>query len=300
MKIIDAHIHICEIIAGYCRRGEFRAIGNGKAAWANGDIVDLIPEGYGDTAYTAESALRMMDENGVEAGVILQGSMYGFQNLYIEKVIKQYPDRFVGACTIDPFTLNHLETLEHLLQWTSIVKFEVSSGGGLMGVHGGFPLDGSRMMEVYELINDKGGQVTIDFGDFEMDSYQPQAIANIAKRFPNMKLVMCHLLAPIPGHLDKMEAGLEILRADNIWFDLAALPKIAMEAYPYPSCQDALKRAKQIIGADRMMFGTDMPMALTKDSYQQLINYIPESGVFTDRELEDVFYNTAKKIYFNK
>ncbi len=31
MKIIDAHVHLVEIIAGYGRRGELRAIGDGKA-----------------------------------------------------------------------------------------------------------------------------------------------------------------------------------------------------------------------------------------------------------------------------
>jgi predicted TIM-barrel fold metal-dependent hydrolase len=299
MKIIDAHMHICEIIAGYCRRGELRAVGGGKAMWANGDVIKLIPDGYGDTGFTAEAALRIMDENGVEAGVILQGSMYGFQNLYIKRVLEKYPDRFRGACTVDPFAKNYLETLEHLMQWTRIAKFEVSSGGGLMGVHDDFDLDGPKMTPVYEIVKNRKGTVTIDFGDYTMASFQPKAVRRVAKTFPDLQIVLCHLLAPVPGHLEMIREGLELLKLSNVWFDISALPKIAStEPYPFPSCIEALKLAREITGVDRLMFGTDMPMALTHSSYHELKQYIIDSGVFTEGELQKIFYDTAKQIYF--
>jgi predicted TIM-barrel fold metal-dependent hydrolase len=299
MKIIDAHMHICEIIAGYCRRGELRAIGGGKAMWSNGDIMKLIPDGYGDTSYTAEAALRVMDENGVEAGVILQGSMYGFQNSYIKRVLEKYPGRFRGACTVDPFAKNCLETLEHLMQWTRIVKFEVSSGGGLMGIHDDFDLDGPKMLPIYEIAKIRNGTVTIDFGDYTMASFQPKAVCHAAKIFPSLRFVVCHLLAPVPGHLEEIREGLDLLKVSNVWFDISALPKIAStEIYPFPFCIEALKLAKEIVGADRLMFGTDMPMALTHSSYYNLKQYIIESGIFAERELQKIFYDTAKQIYF--
>lgn len=28
---IDAHLHLAQVVAGYCRRGELRAVGGGKA-----------------------------------------------------------------------------------------------------------------------------------------------------------------------------------------------------------------------------------------------------------------------------
>jgi predicted TIM-barrel fold metal-dependent hydrolase len=300
MKIIDAHTHICEVIAGYCRRGELRAIGGGKAMWANGDVIHLIPAGYGETNYTAEAAIGMMDENDVEAAVILQGSMYGFQNLYIKRVLEKYPDRFRGACTVDPFAGNCLETLKHLMEWTRIVKFEVSSGGGLMGVHDVFALDGPKMLPIYDIINACHGTIVIDFGDYTMPSYQPMAMRKVAANFPNLKIVLCHLLAPIPGHPEELRLGLELLKLPNVWFDISALPKIAStEPYPYPFCADALALAKKIVGSDRLMFGTDMPFALTQASYHDLVYYIIESKVFTASELQMIFYDIAKLIYFS-
>ena len=81
MKKIDAHLHLADVIAGYCRRGELRAIGQGKAMWGNGEVFQLIPAEYGDSwNFRAEKALELMDESGVERAVLMHGSMYGFQN----------------------------------------------------------------------------------------------------------------------------------------------------------------------------------------------------------------------------
>lgn len=68
----------------YCRRGELRAIGCGKAAWGNGD--------YGEFNFTAEKALTLMERYGVQRAVLMQGSMYGFQNRYHSELIPKYPD----------------------------------------------------------------------------------------------------------------------------------------------------------------------------------------------------------------
>lgn len=106
MKKIDSHLHIAKIIAGYCRRGELRAAGNGMAQWGNGEIFRLLPEGYGDTSFTAEAALAIMDHHEVEKAVLMQGSMYGFQNQYHYEIMKKYPDRFCPSCTVDPFMTN--------------------------------------------------------------------------------------------------------------------------------------------------------------------------------------------------
>lgn len=70
------------------------------------------------------------------------------------------------------------------------------------------------------------------------------------------------------------------------------------EKFPYPAAVAHLKTAKEIVGADRLMFGTDMPCALARDSYAHLRDYIIESDAFTPSELADVFYNTANSVYF--
>lgn len=303
MKKIDAHLHVAEIIAGYCRRGELRAIGQGKAMWGNGEVFQLIPEEYGNCwNFPAEKALELMDQNEVERAVLMHGSMYGFQNQYHYRLMKEYPDRFCPSCTVDPYMTNHLETVRYYLEELGfhLVKFEISSGGGLMGCHDPFPLDCERMMKIYEIIEKNHGVVAMDVGDLTMPSHQPEALANIADSFPGLKLVVCHLLAPMEGREAEWKKSLELLRKDNVWFDLAALPKIVeTDIYPYPKVHGIIREAKDLLGADRLLWGTDAPFAAVSDSYEHLTDYLEKQEIFTEEELEGFYYKNAYRVYFS-
>lgn len=301
MKKIDAHLHVAKIVAGYCRRGELRACGGGRAVWGNGEEFQLFPEGYGDESFPVERAIEIMDQNGVERAVLMQGSMYGFQNQYHYEILQKYPERFCPSCTVDPFMTDHMEMLKFLLEQRNfrLVKFEVSSGGGLMGCHDPFELDSPRMMEIYERIARNHGVVALDVGDLTMPSHQPDRLARVARELPELKMVVCHLLAPMKGRERELEESLEQLNLPNVWFDLAALPKILESpAYPYGDVHQVLKRAKKILGAKKMMWGTDAPFAATRDSYENLTGYLADGDAFTQQELEDVYYNNALEVYF--
>lgn len=78
MKIIDAHAHIAQYIAGFTSRGELRAAGGGKARYSSGEIFQMFPPEMGDIGVTTESLLKVMDANGVEKAVLLQGNWLGF------------------------------------------------------------------------------------------------------------------------------------------------------------------------------------------------------------------------------
>lgn len=303
MKKIDAHLHLAQIVAGYCRRGELRAIGDGKAQWGNGEIFQLFPPEYGDTNFTAERALEIMDEHDVERAVLMHGSMYGFQNRYHYEILKKYPERFCPSCTVDPYMTNHMETLKYYLeeQGFHLVKFEVSSGGGLMGCHEPFDLAGDRMMEIYRLIEKNHGVVALDVGDISMPSHQPWALAKIADACPGLKIVICHLLAPVRGREREWKLSLELLNKENVWFDIAALPKIMTpDVYPYPETVQYLTEAKKILGAKKLLWGTDAPFAATQDSYLHLSDYLEVSGEFSEDELKDIYYNNSYEVYFQK
>lgn len=57
--------------------------------------------------------------------------------------------------------------------------------------------------------------------------------------------------------------------------------------------------AKSILGADRLLWGTDAPFAATQDSYEHLTDYLEKGDAFTPEELEQVYYHNAKHIYFD-
>lgn len=302
MKIIDSHVHLVQYIAGTGSGGELRSCGNGDAIYASGEIVpQMIPAQFGGEQVTAEQVLAIMDENQVEKAVLLQGNYYGFQNLYTYDAVKRYPDRFAGAASYDPFSRKKDQICRHLFEELGfgIVKFEVSTGSGLMSNHHTLPLDGEIMEEAYSYADEKGLVFVIDIGKCGSESWQVEALQRSILRHPGMKFVVCHLLAASMAQEEELKRGLGLLSLPNVWFDLASVPhNCGPDQFPYENARSYLKLGKEILGADRMMFGTDLPSALKTESYKNYVNYIAESDVFTEKEKQLVFYDTADKLFF--
>lgn len=302
MKIIDAHAHVVQYIAGFTSRGELRGVGGGRARYADGSEFQMIPEKFGGS-FTADDMISVMDGNGVEKAVLLQGQFFGFQNEYTAEAVKKYPNRLIGAGSYDPFCAKAEDVKRRLFHELGFkaVKFEVSNGSGLMAYHLPIDLDGEVMNACYRHAADNGLTVVMDIGRPRNCCWQVDALAAVVKKYPSVTFVICHLLAPQRTDVALLGGALSKLARPNVYFDLASLTSNQQpETYPYPTAVEHLETAKRVVGSDRLMFGTDMPSNLCRDTYAHLTDYIKLSGVFTDRELEDIFYNTANAVYFGK
>lgn len=303
MKIIDAHAHVVQYIAGFTSRGELRGIGGGRARYADGSTFQMIPQEVGEYGVSPQALIDIMDKNGVDKAVLLQGQFFGFQNEYTAQAVKAYPDRFVGAGSYDPFCLKVSEVKKYLFRELGFkaVKFEVSNGSGLMAYHPTIDLDGELMNEQYRYAADNGLTFVIDIGRPGNCCWQVDALASAVRKYPDLTFVICHLLAPQRGDRQLFASVIGKFALPNVYFDLASLATNQQpEKYPYPSAVGYLKTAKAELGAEKLMFGTDMPSNLCRDSYAHLRDYIIESGVFTQSELSSVFYDTAFRVYFSQ
>lgn len=301
MKIIDAHAHIAQYIAGFTSRGELRAAGGGKARYSSGEIFQLFPPEMGDIGVTPESLLKIMDENGVEKAVLLQGNWLGFHNEYTAQAIQKYPHRFTGAATYDPFCLNLNAIRAHLfgdLKFKA-VKFELSTGSGLMANRPRVSLDGEVMNECFKHAADNNLTVVLDIGRPGNCCWQVEELSAAVNKYKSLTFVICHLLSPQRGDGGLLKSALGKLAADNVYFDISSLAHNQKpEIYPYPTAVEHLKTAKTVVGADKLIFGSDIHCNLVRDTYERLVDYIVKPGIFTPAELDGLFYNTAQKIYF--
>lgn len=299
-RIIDSHAHVVQYIAGIGAGGELRSVGGGMAVYANGQKVRMIPEQFKEDCVTPEDLLAVMNENGVEKAVLLQGNFYGFQNQYTYEAVKKYPDRFVGAGSYDPFSRDREGIRSYLFDELgfTIEKFEVSTGSGLMAMHPVFSLDGDIMDEACAYARSRDHIFVIDIGKCGSDSWQISELKNLVSRYSDMRFVACHLLAAKPEQEGRLREALSELTMPNLWFDLSSVVhNCRPDSYPYPKARHFLKLAKELAGADRLMFGTDIPSALKEDTYDRYISYIEDSLIFTEREKDLIFYETAKNVF---
>lgn len=303
MKIIDAHAHVVQCIAGTGSQGELRPCGGGKAVYATGNMFQILPPEIGEYDATPEALLRVMDAHGVDKAVLLQGNYFGFQNLYTYEAMKKYPDRFTGAASYDPFSFQAEKIKAHLFDELGfrIVKFEVSSGSGLMANHPPVDLDGEAMHRCYRHAADRDLIFVIDIGKPGSVSWQVDALSRAVRGYPEMKFVVCHLLAPQLGDGELLKESLGKLALPNVWFDLAALCLNSRpEAFPYPAARGYVRDAVDIVGADRLMWGSDMPSAMTRDSYQHFIDFIALHPDLNAGEKEKILSTNAERLFFSR
>lgn len=306
MKKIDGHLHLVRAIAGFNGKGRLTPLGDGRAVWDDGTVIKLIPDGSGDDNFTAEAALDIMAKSDVEKAVVLQGSLNGYQNYYTYQAIKKYPDKFIGAFSVDPFSEFYMDIVKRYIEDLGFraMKFEISQGGGMHGYHYDTPfrLDTNpRIGRIMHFISDYPGFViTVDYGNFEQFSYQPEAIANLAKMYPNIDFVVCHLSFPNADHPDRLRTALAQWQPyANIYTDISAIQDIEGETdFPFPRCQEDVKIAKEMLGAERIIWGTDSPWSATFNDYNELATWLESTDIFTEEEYADVMYNNALRIYF--
>jgi len=308
MKKIDAHFHLVRSVAGFNGKGRMSPLGDGRVIWDDGTVIKLIPNGWGDDEVTMETAINIMDKHEVEKAVLLQGSLNGYQNYYSYQAAKKYPNRFIAAFGVDPFCSNYMEIVRRHVEDLGFrcIKLEISEGGGMHGYHATTPfrLDTDpRVGRIFHFLSEYPGfTITVDYGDFSQYSHQPEAIANLAAAYPGLDFVVCHLSFPNADHQNRLKAELrqwETLL--NVYVDISAIQDIEGEiAYPFPRCQQDLRITKEILGAGRILWGTDSPWSATFNSYGDLSGWLYEGGLFSEEELADIFYNNAQKVYFKE
>ena len=162
--------------------------------------------------------------------------------------------RFLAAGAYDPYSRGRDGIVRHLFEELGmrVVKFEVSTGSGLMATHPVFGLDGEVMEREAAFADEHGLVFVIDIGKLGSPSSQIGALRRLIRRHAGMKFVVCHLLAPKHSEMEEMAAGLEALAGPNVWFDLASLQhNVRPDAPPYPVTRRFIAKARRLKGSCR-------------------------------------------------
>ena len=295
MDIIDAHAHIYERLTGFGPRGEARAIGAGMVEWATGEREQFLRAEDGDTGFSPERLLALMDEGGIAHAVLLQGSNYGFQNSYIAEAVRAYPTRLTGAGSFDPCCAEAPAIFSHLTQALGFraLKFELSERYGLCGYHQNLQIDGEIFAPYLAKAEEMGITVTVDTGAMGTASFQIDGLCRVLDRHPRLTLVVAHTLFPSATdgkNGERLELVKKMVRK-NLYFD------VTLKNLDAPVVRDYLRAVMDLVGADHMLWGTDCPGTFKKKSYQQLLGEISDTKRFSQTELTALLGGTARRVY---
>jgi predicted TIM-barrel fold metal-dependent hydrolase len=248
-----------------------------------------------------------MDWVGIDQAVLLQGPLYGEANDLVAASVARWPHRFIGAAFVDPRSEDARDVLSACVDdhGFGIIKLELSEDAGLTGLYPDLRLDETGMVWLWREAEERDLVVTLDLGSIDTRSYQTDALRAVLGRHPDLRVVIAHLAHPPldrPGDARSnalWREQLSLARDYRVWFDLAALPIYApREDYPYRTAQDYVSQAVDLLGADRLMWGSDVPAMLGRATYRQLLDSVARHCTFlSSQELSMVLGETARQVY---
>ncbi|HIE50593.1 MAG TPA: amidohydrolase [Armatimonadetes bacterium] len=228
-----------------------------------------------------EGMMAAMDTCGIDKVVCaphlaLANDVVGGNNL-IADVVRRYPERFLGYCTLNPHYPEEVvaELEKHILQGNLVA----------IKIHPSFhhyPAEGSNYRPVWEFAQEHGLLVLTHTWDGD-ENCAPGRFVKIAQEFPRVNILLGHSGGKGKGMEEALEAAEQ---ADNLYLDLTGsqLPRGVLEA--------AVKR----IGAERICFGTDLPFV---DCRPQ-IGYVAYARI-SDEDKRKIFgQNALRLLHLNK
>ncbi len=272
--IIDAHVHLWKKQQGEVAQGAVRGLDGGKSDFA-GTVRQMMPPYLLDGENRAEYLISNMDYARVNAAVVTQEYMDGNQDQYLLEVRKKYPDR-IRICS--------------LYEERDNFRVEGFDGIKICAARMKAPLE--TALPVFRAAQADGKFVAVELAEGEA---QVGALREMIEEYPDVKVVLGHFgMAGRKG----WEAQIALARYPNVYVESGGITWLYhKEYYPYPSAVQAILKAKEICGIEKLMWGSDYPRTMTAITYLMSQDFIWKSKELSDEDKKRVLGENAEKFY---
>lgn len=277
---VDAHAHVFPRMCGHLGSGTVRGLSYGQVRVGSEKPFLAFPPYERIVRSLPETLLRMMDWAEVDKAILLQNNFYGQHNSYVARAARRWPDRFIPAMYLDPWSPGAHQMFRRCTEeyGMRIVKMATDSGFGLFSMHTGASLGDECCQWLWPEMLRGGMTLSLDLGPIGSPSYESDVVDELARSHPRLRIVICHLGQPTitdqknPAKMRLWRRQLLLAQRPNVWFDLSALPhKAGREEFPWPTSGRWIRRAIDLVGPEKLIWGTDIPGLLTVSTYPQLV-----------------------------
>lgn len=288
-KIIDAHAHLWlkqdTVVDGL----PIRTLENGRSLFM-GEIRQMVPPFMVDGVNSAEVFLSNMDYAQVSAAVITQEFIDGIQNDYLQEVERKYPNRFLtcGMCEFrKPGFL--VQAVELLNQGFRAIKIPAQR---LLLPEGRISLVNDEMMQMFRIMEQRGAILSIDLADGDL---QVGEMEEIIRECPNLKIAIGHF-----GMVTRegWEEQIKLARHPNVRIESGGITWLFNdEFYPFHGAIRAIRRAADLVGMDKLMWGSDYPRTITAITYRMSYDFVIKSKELSEADKALFLGKNAEQFY---
>jgi len=241
---------------------------------------------------TVEQLLQQMDEAGVaKAAIVHSSTTYGHNNAYVADSVEKYPERFTGVYSFNVLAPDALQTFDYWLAH-GMGGIRLFTGGATHQTDGRW-LVNPATFPIWQRCAEIGMTIVVQTTPEGLSM-----VAELAERFPNVKIALDHCGRPdLQGGLPyEACAGLFALaKHKNVYLKIT--PKTFELAQAAPGGSAAFfPHLVKIFGADHLAFGSNFPAS--EGPLKKLIDQGQACfATLSEEERAWVWGRTAKILY---
>ena len=276
--IIDAHSHLWLKQDTQIDGKRILSLKNGRSIFFD-EEVQMLPPFMIDSRNTAEVFLSNMNYAQVHAAVVVQELIDGCQNDYLTEVQKNYPNRF--------FCMG--------MAWNMDEAKDVINRG-LKGI--AYP--GHRMTQpltellpIFKLMEENNMVLSMCLAD---DEKQIAQMREIIQECPQLKVAIGHFGMPTT---DSFRSQVLLAReGKNVMVESGGITWLYNpEFYPFPTAIRRIREAADLVGMDRLMWGSDYPRTITAITYRMSYDFVSKSKELSEDEKTLFLGENARQFY---
>lgn len=287
--IIDAHSHLWlkqdTVVDGLPIRTEK----NGRSIFM-GEERQMLPPFMIDGKNSVEVFLSNMDYAQVSAAVVTQEFIDGLQNEYLQEVKQRYPDRFFvcGLCEFRrPGFLQQAKQL--IKEGFQAIKIPAQR---LLMPDRRISLNCDEMMAMFALMEKNGIILSIDLAEGDC---QVNEMENIISEYPSLKIAIGHF-----GMVNRPQwkTQIQLARHPNVRIESGGITWLFNdEFYPFAGAIRAIREAADLVGFEKLMWGSDYPRTITAITYRMSYDFIVKSKELSEEEKALFLGENARTFY---
>ncbi len=271
IEIIDPHVHV----------------------WANDPNYPWPEENRNPPSedFTPEMLLGLMAEHGVSKTVIVHPMHFRWDCRYVGDTLKKYPDKFEGVCRVNP---EAPDAADELSKWTEEWGFRGVRLSPAANESGDWINNRELMDPIWKRAQDLKIPMTI----LTRPSRLP-AIAALTERHPDLDVVIDHMADSPPRDLEQRKLLLDLARFPRMYVKISHTWSISETGeYPWRDTWDLVKSVHGAFGPERIMWGTDWPVSLSKTDYGSTLRLVrDEMDFFNDDDKSWVLGKTIRRLW---
>ena len=257
--------------------------------------VQYLPVGMQDLVCPPELMLAQMTLAGVDHCILQAGGGYGAMNDYNAFAQHQYPGKFTGLFHVDEADADSADTLAEVDRAVRTL--------GLRGLY--YAQDHSRhgyarnvehadFRPFWDKVAGLDLPVFIELSStptYDKAGYLRNlaALDTLLLRHPAMRFVL--VMGPPVNHFAAggtwafPQEVLATYQRDNLWLEVMfPITWGGVWDYPYPEAQALLRGMRDLFGASRLLWGSDMPNVERFCTYRQSVDYVRKYSPYLSAE----------------